>query len=129
LTYPYPFSILIQDLPSLFASKCHALLCRKYEKGRDWFDFLWYLSKKSTINLSLLKSALYQAGPYQERDISLNETWLQEELKKKIIDLDWKKVQRDVESFLHLEERKFIDSWGQDFFLAQIPKVTLSRKP
>jgi hypothetical protein len=28
---PNPFSILIQDLPSLFASKCHALLCRKYE--------------------------------------------------------------------------------------------------
>lgn len=43
LTYPYPFSLLIQDLPSLFATKCHAILCRKYEKGKDWFDFLWYL--------------------------------------------------------------------------------------
>jgi len=126
LTYPYPFSILIQDLPSLFASKCHALLCRKYEKGRDWFDFLWYLSKKSTINSNLLKSALYQIGPYKEMDISLNEKWLQEELRKKIADLDWKTAQRDVENFLRPEERKFIDSWSKDLFLTQIPKVMLN---
>src|SRR5271169_4765735 len=75
LTYPYPFSILMQDFPSLFASKCHALLCRKYEKGRDWFDFLWYLSKRTPINYLLLKNALYQAGPYKEQEIPYSKKW------------------------------------------------------
>ncbi len=85
LTYPYPFSILIQDLPSLFASKCHALLCRKYEKGRDWFDFLWYLLKKVPVNDFLLKNALYQAGPYKKKDIPCNKKWLYKEFEKKLL--------------------------------------------
>jgi len=55
LDYPYPFAITIQDKPSLFAGKCHALLCRQYTKGRDWFDFLWYVQRKTPINLGLLK--------------------------------------------------------------------------
>ena len=46
LDFPYSFSITAQDLPSLFASKLHAILCRPYVKGRDWFDFVWYVSKK-----------------------------------------------------------------------------------
>ncbi len=46
IDFPYAFSIVSQDLPSLFASKCHALLCRPFVKGRDWFDFVWYISKK-----------------------------------------------------------------------------------
>lgn len=60
LTYPYPFSILIQDLLSLFACKCHALLCREYDKGRDWFDFSGYLSQQVPIHHLLLKNALYR---------------------------------------------------------------------
>lgn len=125
LNYPYPFSILIQDFPSLFASKCHALLCRKYEKGRDWFDFLWYLSKKIPINYLLLKNALYQTGPYKEQEIPYSKKWLHEELKQKVSSLDWKSVKRDVEHFLRPQERKFIENWNGEFFQEQIEKVEL----
>jgi hypothetical protein len=31
------------DLPTLFSGKLHALLCRKYTKGRDFYDFIWYI--------------------------------------------------------------------------------------
>ncbi len=125
LTYPYPFSILIQDFPSLFASKCHALLCRKYEKGRDWFDFLWYLSKQTPINYLLLKNALYQAGPYKEKEIPYSKQWLYEEFEKKITTLDWKSAKRDVENFLRPEERKFVENWSGEFFQKQIEKIEL----
>ncbi|HEV3270218.1 MAG TPA: nucleotidyl transferase AbiEii/AbiGii toxin family protein [Candidatus Rhabdochlamydia sp.] len=125
LTYPYPFSILIQDLPSLFAGKCHALLCRKYEKGRDWFDFLWYLLKKVPINYLLLKNALYQSGPYKGKDIPSSKKWLYKEFKKKIAAMDWKIAQRDVENFLRLEERKFVENWNAEFFQKQIKKIEL----
>jgi predicted nucleotidyltransferase component of viral defense system len=125
LTYPYPFSILIQDLPSLFASKCHALLCRKYEKGRDWFDFLWYLSRGTPMNYLLLKNALYQAGPYKEQEIPYSKNWLCEEFEKKISDIDWKAAQRDVENFLRPEERKFVENWSKELFQKQIKTIEL----
>ncbi len=125
LSYPYPFSILIQDFPSLFASKCHALLCRKYEKGRDWFDFLWYLSRRTPINYLLLKNALYQAGPYKEQEIPYSKEWLCKELEKKVSDVDWKSAKRDVENFLRSEERKFVENWSKEFFQKQIEKIEL----
>ena len=123
LTYPYPFSILVQDMSSLFASKCHALLCRRYEKGRDWFDFLWYISKKTVINHLLLKNALYQAGPYKGQILPYSKKWLQEQFEKKIASLDWKAAQRDVENFLRLEERKFIENWSAELFQSQLEKI------
>jgi predicted nucleotidyltransferase component of viral defense system len=126
LTYPYPFSILTQDLPSLFASKCHALLCRKYEKGRDWFDFLWYLSKRTPLNFLLLKNALYQAGPYKNQDLPYNKKWLHKEFEKKITSLDWKAAKHDVENFLRPEERKFVEHWSKELFLEQIVKIEMA---
>jgi len=125
LSYPYPFSILMQDFPSLFASKCHALLCRKYEKGRDWFDFLWYLSRKTPVNKHLLKNALYQAGPYKNQDIPFEKKWLHSEFKKKIMKLDWELAKRDVENFLKPNERKFVKNWSGEFFQKQIEKIEL----
>lgn len=52
-----------QDLASNFAQKIQALLCRCFLKGRDWFDFSWYVSRGVTPNLVLLQNALVQAGP------------------------------------------------------------------
>lgn len=39
---PIQFAVRTYTLPSLFAGKIHALLCRKWKnrvKGRDWYDF------------------------------------------------------------------------------------------
>jgi len=46
LDFPLDFEVCHQDLPSNFALKIHALLCRPYLKGRDWYDFSWYISRK-----------------------------------------------------------------------------------
>jgi len=55
-------SIRHYDLPSLMAGKIHALLTRKYSKGRDWYDLLWYLGKRPPVvpNLEQLQNALNQ---------------------------------------------------------------------
>ena len=55
-------SIRHYDLPSLMAGKIHALLTRKYAKGRDWYDLLWYLGKRPPVmpNLEQLQNALNQ---------------------------------------------------------------------
>ncbi len=60
----FPIGFLSYDIPSLFSGKLHAILCRKYTKGRDLFDLGWYLSKWKGLspNLTLLKNALVQTG-------------------------------------------------------------------
>ena len=126
LIYPYPFSLLLQDPPSLFASKCHALLCRPYEKGRDWFDFLWYLSKKTTINPFLLKNALYQAGPYKGQQIHFDKAWLIDAFEKKIKSLNWNAAKRDIINFLRAEDRRFIENWSEPLFKSQQSKMQFS---
>jgi len=43
--------------------KLAALLARRYTKGRDWYDFVWYINKKIHPDLALLRNALEQQGP------------------------------------------------------------------
>ncbi|PIR11626.1 MAG: hypothetical protein COV52_02375, partial [Gammaproteobacteria bacterium CG11_big_fil_rev_8_21_14_0_20_46_22] len=100
LDYPYPLPVITQDLPSLFAGKCHALLCRKYIKGRDWFDFTWYIQQKIQPNYTFLKNALKQYGPYQEQVLNISQEWLSNALSKKIESLNWPAVANDVKPFL-----------------------------
>lgn len=123
LNFPYPVSILSQDFSSLFASKCHALLCRPFVKGRDWFDFLWYIQRKSKINLELLENALFQFGPYKNKKLNVTTDWVLEALRKQILSIDWQEALRDVTPFLKLENQKFVQSWSTDLFLAMVDQL------
>lgn len=73
--FPFVSSVTVQDKPSLFAGKIHALLCREYIKGRDWYDFLWYTSQGVEINYQFLASALRQQGPWQGQSIQVDLDW------------------------------------------------------
>ncbi len=95
----FMFYFLHYDLPSLFAGKIHALLCRKYAKGRDWYDLLWYMTKFKNLepNFVMLNNALAQT---EEKPIKLTTLNWKEEIKKVILKLDWKKIKDDVFRFL-----------------------------
>lgn len=95
----FPMAFLSYDVPSLFSGKIHALLSRKYTKGRDFFDLGWYLSKwkKLSPNFILLKNALKQTG--WKREIPSEDTW-RKFLSKVVQETDWNKVKQDVENFL-----------------------------
>jgi predicted nucleotidyltransferase component of viral defense system len=67
LDFPTDFEVCHQDFSSNFALKIHALLCRGFLKGRDWYDFSWYVKQRTSPNLLLLKNALVQAGPWTGR--------------------------------------------------------------
>ncbi len=123
LDYPYPLPIITQDLSSLFAGKCHALLCRKYIKGRDWFDFIWYVQHKIQPNYTFLKNALEQSGSYQGQSISISNKWLTNELSKKIESLSWQAVANDVKQFLPNDFIHTLDTWNKDLFLALLRKL------
>ena len=123
LDYPYPFSVVCQDLSSLFAGKCHSLLCRNYNKGRDWFDFFWYISKKTPLNYRLLTSAMFQAGPFAGKEIQIDRDWVVRNLLLKINRLDWKAIRLDIEPFLKPEEQKYIENWNKELFAGLLKKL------
>lgn len=123
LDFPLIFSVRAQDLPSSFAGKLLALLCRKYTKGRDWYDFIWYTTQNSTINFSLLSNALNQTGPWQNQNIIVNQTWLIEQLKRKTESIDWSQTAQDVMQFLKPHEQETLKLWNQGFFFSRVEKI------
>ncbi len=123
LVYPYPFPVVTQDTTSLFAGKCHALLCREYVKGRDWFDFIWYVQNEHKMNLDLLKNALEQCGPFQDDRIEMSKSWLINALRNKIYEINWIDAKNDVIKFLSPELIHSVNNWDKSVFLDVLSKL------
>jgi len=87
------------DRASLLAGKLHAILQRRYAKGRDWYDLLWYLTNREWPhpNMRLLNNALHQTGwkgaPLKE------ENW-RGRVRERLEGLDWRILREDVLPFL-----------------------------
>ena len=95
----FPIAFLSYDLSSLFTGKYHALLSRKYTKGRDLYDLGWYLSrfKDCQPNFKFLSNALTQTGWKRPMPDETNWRNLLYEVVNK---LNWKQVNEDVVNFL-----------------------------
>lgn len=93
----FPVAMSHHNLDSLLSGKIHALLTRKYIKGRDYFDIGWILSKwkDATPNFDLLNDALKQTG--YGKSLSKN-SW-KSELKNKIKQADWSQIRADMLRF------------------------------
>jgi len=96
------------DLPSLFAGKMHALLNRKYTKGRDYYDLVWYLTKWKTLepNFNLLTNALKQTG--WDQAMPNKATW-KNLLRQRVNKAQWNAVMDDMLPFLsHPDESRVL---------------------
>lgn len=114
-------SINHYDTESLFASKLHALLYRKYAKGRDYYDLLWYLSRKIKPNYVLLNNAILQT---QHKNLHLDQEALIALLAKQIQKVNFKNIVNDVAPFL--EDQQEIRFLQKDFMLKQIMQLKVS---
>ncbi len=121
--FPVHFSVTTHDLSSLFAGKSHALLVRPYVKGRDWFDFLWYVSRKAQLNFAFLSNALDQLGPWKGKKIKANMSWYKREMTNRIKAIDWNKERADVSRFLRPADLKTLELWNTDFFLMNLQRL------
>lgn len=93
----YVFNLVHFDLPSMFATKLCACFYRKYLKGRDFYDFIWYMGNKVKPNFTLLNNAIAQT---QGKNPEINEGNFKLFLMKGIEKVDFKEAQKDVERFL-----------------------------
>lgn len=124
LDFPADFEVRHQDLSSNFALKLHALLCRGYVKGRDWFDFSWYVAKGIKPNLRHLEAALRQNGPWSGQDgLLINKTWLQQQLHQTIARINWQDAALDVRRFLRPDDIKSLELWSERFFATKLEKL------
>ena len=125
--FPDDFQILAYDIPSLMSGKIHALLCRSYIKGRDWYDFSWYVKNNYSPNLKFLENALKQIGPWEGQNIHVDENFLKHALSEKIKSLSWKDVKDDVRKFLNVERAQSLDIWSSDFFENKVKKLVIPK--
>ncbi len=123
LDFPLDFEVCHQDLESNFALKIHALLCRPFLKGRDWYDFNWYIKQGVQPNLPHLQSALLQWGPWQGQNTTIELKWLKQTLADKIAGIDWQDAAVDVEPFLIPHEQHSLKLWSSRFFLHKVEQL------
>ena len=117
LAFPVATAITTQSLEAGFAMKIGAMLSRRYVKGRDWYDFVWYINKKIAPDFRLLSRSIDQHGPWAGKKTRVDPVWLKSSLGKKIAAIDWPAARRDVERFLPLREQESLELWDLDFFL------------
>jgi predicted nucleotidyltransferase component of viral defense system len=128
IAFPVTSAVSTQTLASGFALKSHALLCREYAKGRDWYDFLWYVSRKVVPEFGLLGNALDQQGPWAGQKVCVTADWYLGAMRKRIEELDWAAARADVERFLPAREQEALVLWKPELFLYQLERLGESLK-
>ncbi len=115
---PIPYGVRLYDEASLFAGKIHAVLCRAWKnriKGRDFYDYLWYLSRGTNVNLLHLQKRLEQSGKWDTFD-NLTLKNLKDMLCERFASIDFEKAKQDVLPFI--KDSSKLDLWSADFFSA-----------
>lgn len=122
---PIQFAVKSFTLPSSFAGKMHAILCRKWKtrvKGRDWYDFAWYVGNYPELNLKHLEERMRQSGDYKE-NAELTKNKFLKILDTTIENLDIEKAREEVEQFV--DNKTLLDLWSKEFFRAASEKIKI----
>ena len=113
---PTPYEVNLYDVPSLFAGKIHAVLCRAWKsriKGRDLYDYVFYLSRGSAVNQKHLRARLLQSGFISE-DVECTLPELRHMLYERFDTIDFRQAKQDVEPFIR--DTASLNMWNADFF-------------
>ncbi len=113
LLLPLSFMTRCFTLPDLFAGKMHALVYRTWKnrvKGRDWYDFEWYVRHNIPIDFTHLAERVLQFNnEVIEQDMFIIK------LKEKLSSANINQVKKDVLPFVR--NPKELDIWSNDYFL------------
>ena len=120
---PSPYQVRLYDLKSLFAGKIHACLCRNWKsrvKGRDFYDYIFFLSIGARVNLENLKAKLVQSKFINE-DYDLTIDNLKALLNERFENLDIEQAKQDVLPFI--KDKTKLDLWSKEFFIEITKKL------
>lgn len=123
LMLPESFMARCFTLPDLFAGKMHALVYRAWKnrvKGRDWYDFEWYIRHQIPLDFThLAERALQFNGEEITKDSFL------EKLKERLSSADINQVKADVLPFVR--NTRELDIWSNDYFLQLANMIKFER--
>jgi len=116
LLLPFSFMTRCYSLPDLYAGKMHAFLFRNWQnrvKGRDWYDFEWYVRNNIALNFNHLQKRAEQINDLNEKDFTFEifKIMLKERIQKTSIEA----VKNDVRPFLKNPQE--LDIWSTEYFL------------
>ncbi len=114
---PSPHQIKLYDKSSLLAGKIHAILCRNWKrrtKGRDLYDYVFFLANNISVNLDLVKNKLIESK-YINEDESFNLEVLKTLLKNKFKEINYPEAKEDVIPFI--KDSHSLDLWSSAFFM------------
>lgn len=117
---PAPYEIRIFNEATLFAGKIHAVLCREYQhhvKGRDFYDYLFYIGKGSNFNLKYLENKLKNTGKINS-DVTLTLDLVKEMLFNKFSNVDYKSAKEDVKNFI--VDKDSLNLWKKELFISTL---------
>jgi hypothetical protein len=120
---PIPYSVKTLQLPDLFSGKLHALIARtriQNIKGRDWYDFLWFISKNSSFRITYLENKLIQSGHIGPSD-KLDTDSVKSLLRDVISNLDIEHAKNDISTFI--TNRSDLDAWERSLFYAACDRL------
>ena len=113
---PAPYEVMLYDMPSLFAGKTHAVICRSWKnriKGKDLYDFIFYISRGASLNTEHLKARLVQSGVWKAED-EFNIEAAKKLLFSRFDAIDFSQAKEDVKPFI--KDTASLELWSSDFF-------------
>lgn len=119
LLQPFSFMTRCFTLPNLFAGKMHALVFRTWKnrvKGRDWYDFEWYVRNDIALNYKHLRARMKVFN-----GIDMDKDSFMQALKERLLITDIHLVKRDVEPFI--TQPKALEIWSNDYFLQLASRI------
>lgn len=125
---PQGFFVNVQDMPTMFAGKLHAVLCRNWgnrDKGRDLYDFIFYVRRGVPVNREHLRSRLMRDGRLEE-DSEFDEQMLRRMLKDRFAEIDFDAAALDVYPFV--DDRSSLEGWSNELFSSFADLVRFERR-
>lgn len=121
LLQPKTFLTRCMVLPDLYAGKMHALVFRAWKsriKGRDWYDFEWYVRNGIPLDWNHLHERILQ---FNGQEMTLDE--FRSALRGRLGSADISRVKEDVIPFLNNPDE--LDIWSNEYFmqLAEMMKI------
>lgn len=117
---PAPYEVKVFDESTLFAGKIHAIICRNYKshvKGRDYYDYLFYIGKGARVNLKYLESKLKNTGAIvQNEKLTLEK--VKEILKTRFETIDYESAKDDVSNFVN--DKNILKLWKKELFISTL---------
>jgi len=120
---PAPYEVRIFDEATLFAGKIHAVLCRSYNnrvKGRDYYDYLFYIGKGSAFNLQYLENKLKNTGTIAP-EASVTLEMVKQMLEDKFRSVNYEAAKEDVSSFI--SDTYNLKIWKPELFISTLNEI------